>query len=312
MPSTLTLVVAADSRCVPGCAVTLRSTLSRLEDGCRARVFLFVQGISAGDRQRLGDTVTGLGREHRVSISSFNPKSVASRLARSRLITPMAYASCILDRLLPEDVDRCLYMDCDIVATRDLGELWHTDLEGNTLGAVADGNTAVLLEHQARLGLETAHYFNSGVLLVDLERWRERRVSERALAAAARIGPRLILHDQDALNVALEGDWLALDPAWNTWTIRPGLTKDDPVLFHFMGAPKPWHADYDRPFGDLFFEELDRTPFAGWRPWNPMGVGRAVARMRRRIPWVPGAVRAAKARLSFVTQRRAWQPEHET
>ena len=312
MATPLVIVLATDARCIPGCAVTLSSALSHLKYGRPAYVFLLVHDVSEQDQQRLRDTVTLAGKGHVLSIQRFDPKSVASGLARSRLITPMAYASCVLDRLLPQDLERCLYMDCDIIATRDLGELWDMDFAGNTVAAVDDGSEAILLEHQARLGLREPRYFNSGVLLVDLKRWRKRRVSERALSAAARIGPRLILHDQDALNVALEGDWLALDSAWNTWTIRPGLTKDDPVLFHFMGAPKPWHADYDRPFGDLFFKELDRTPFAGWRPWNPMGVGRAVARMRRRIPWVPGAVRAAKARLSFVTERRAWQPEHET
>lgn len=312
MPTPLTLVVAADSRCVPGCAVTVRSVLSRLEGGCGAEVFLFVHGVSNPDQRRLQATVNALGGKHQVVIVPFNPKAVAGGLARSRLISPMAYASCVLDRLLPDRVHRCIYMDCDIVATRDVGELWKTDLGGNTLAAVSDGNEGVLLEHQSRLGLKRPQYFNSGVLLVDLELWREREVSERALKVAARLGPRLILHDQDALNLALEGDWLSLDPVWNTWTIRPGLTRGDNVLFHFMGAPKPWHADYDRPFGDLFFAELDRTVFGGWRPWNPLGLGGALARLRRRIPWIPGAVRAIKARFSPPAPKGGWQPEHET
>lgn len=308
----INLLLALDNRCVQGCAVTLASSLSRLEGDSVARVFLVTHGLSGRARSALHDTVRKSGEGHTLEFINFDPRSVAVGLARSRLITPMAYVTCVMDRILPRDVCRCLYMDCDIVATRDLSELWKTELAGYSLAAVDDGNRPVLLEHQARLGLREPRYFNSGVLLVDLERWRERRVGERALATATRIGPRLILHDQDALNVALQGDWLALEPAWNTWTILPGLTPDDRVLFHFMGAPKPWHADYDRPFGELFFAELDRTPLAGWRPWNPMGLGRGFLRMRRRLPWIPGAIRAARARLSPSASQASWQPEHET
>jgi len=292
----LILVLAADARCSVGCAVTLRSVLSRLQPDLRAQVFVILHGVPSAHRKAIRETVSMCGQGHSLDFVSFSPSDVA-RLSRSRLITHTAYATCLLDELLPKSVERCLYMDCDIVATRDMGELWDHDLAGTTVGAVEDGHHAVLQQHQARLGLSEARYFNSGVLLVDMRLWRDRQVGRRAMDAASRIGPHLILHDQDALNVALEGDWVSLPPSWNTWTILPGLSSDDPINFHYMGAPKPWHADYDRPFADLFFRELDETAFAGWRPWNPLGLGVRLARIRRRLPWIPGVLRVLRAQI---------------
>ncbi|MDX1746610.1 MAG: glycosyltransferase, partial [Halobacteriales archaeon] len=151
--------------------------------------------------------------------------------------------------------------------------------------------------HQRRLGLGEPRYFNSGVLLIDLVRWRKRDVRGRALAHAREAGDRLILHDQDALNMALQGDWLALPAHWNVWVILPGLKPDDDVVFHYMGGPKPWDADYDRPFQDKFFQYLDRTPLRGWRPWNPVGIGAGLARLRRRTPHFPSVIRVLRRRL---------------
>lgn len=218
-------------------------------------------------------------------------------LQRSRLITRTAYARLFLGEFLPEDVERVVYVDCDVMFERDIGELWSTDLAGYALGAVDNRYWEDPKRHQDRLGLTTPSYFNSGVLLVDLAQWREEGVGARALAFARDAGERLTLHDQDALNGALHGGWKELPLHWNTWVIHPELRADSQAVFHFMGAPKPWHPDYGGPYGDKFFAYLDSTPYAGRRPWNPGGLGRLGWRLRRRIPYLPSVVRMARARL---------------
>ena len=120
----------------------------------------------------------------------------------------------------------------------------------------------------------------------------------RALEFAEQAGERLILHAQDALNGALQGDWKHLPLHWNAWTIHPDLHEDSDAVFHFMGAPKPWHADYSGSFADKFYQYLDRTPYAGRRPWNPAGLGRVYRKVGRRAPFLPSAVRMLRARLS--------------
>jgi len=292
------IVLATDRRCVLGCAVSMQSILDSIDPAVPLHFHLFFnQDVGASDRDALVRTVRGGPGPVEISVGEFDPGPVR-HLTRSKLITHTTYASCRLEALLPPDVQRCIKVDCDLVVRRDLSELWNTDIQGHTVGAVLNGDARDCAAHQQRLGLSEPRYFNAGVLLVDLVRWREREVGPRALEAAAEVGPELILHDQDALNLTLQEDWLSLPHHWNSWVIVPHLRAEDRAVFHYMGAPKPWHADYDRPFRDHFFHHLDRTPFRGWRPWNPAGVGARLSRLRRRLPSIPGIVRALRLRMT--------------
>lgn len=294
---TIDIFLATDPRCVRGCAVSMQSMMDNADPGAHLRFHLFfAPGVPESDRAALRRTVEESGRSASIRTADFDPAPLR-HLSRSKLITHMAYAPFFLGELLPPEVSRCLVMDCDLVVERDIVELWNFDLEGLTAGVVNNGSEEEAARYRDRLGLREARYFNSGVLLVDLDRWRERDVGARAMEAAVRLGPRLILHDQDALNVALEGDWKLLPPHWNRWVILPGLQASDAIVFHYMGAPKPWHAGYDRPFREHFYRYLDRTPYRGWRPWNPAGLAGHWNRLRRTLPSVPGIVRAIRLRL---------------
>lgn len=298
MSETIHIVLATDRRCVLGCAVSMQSIMDSTDPAFPLHFHLFFNpDVAPRDREQLVRTVRDARRPAEISTGQFDPEPVR-HLTRSKLITHTTYASCRLEALLPPQVQRCIKVDCDLVVERDLSELWKTDLQGYTVGAVLDVDPRVCADHQERLGLAEPRYFNAGVLLVDLVRWREWQVGPRALEWARDIGPRLILHDQDALNLSLERDWLALPVHWNSWVISPHLRSDDRAIFHYMGAPKPWHADYDRPFKELFFRSLDRTPFRGWRPWNPAGLGARLTRLRRRAPSVSGILRVIRLKMS--------------
>jgi lipopolysaccharide biosynthesis glycosyltransferase len=294
--SPIHVILAVDQRCVVGCAVSIRSALEHLGEGIAVRFHVVTNRIADGDREAIRRTVTEAGRDAEVSFREFDPAPVR-HLARSKLISHTAYARLFLGSLVPPPASRCIYLDCDLMVERDLTELWETELDGLVLGAVDNSKWEDSGTHQRRLGLREPRYFNSGVLLVDLDRWREIDLERRALSLASRIGDRLVLHDQDALNAALDGDWLPLDQHWNVWTIDPELGDDSEAVFHFMGAPKPWHADYRGRFRARFFEYVDRTGFSGTRPWNPVGAGYLMARLRRRMPYLPAIPRMIRARL---------------
>jgi lipopolysaccharide biosynthesis glycosyltransferase len=292
------VMLAVDPRCAIGCAVTMQSIADNATAGVPIHFHVVTSGISEADRDALHSTTNAMsGRHVQVSFSEFDPASVA-HLTRSKIVTRTAYASLFLADVLPPAVTRCVYVDCDLVFERDIVELWDTDLNGCCIGAVRNGSAEEDRRYQQRLSLATPTYFNSGVLLVDVDKWRRTEVGPRALAEAARVGDHLILHDQDALNCALHGDWLPLPLHWNVWVIHPELKPGDRAVRHYMGAPKPWHADYTGPYADRFHSCLDRTAYRGWRPWNPGGIGSWLARLRRGVPYLPSALRIARLRLS--------------
>jgi lipopolysaccharide biosynthesis glycosyltransferase len=253
--------------------------------------------IAARDRDALRRSVVAGGRRagidlHEVDVSPFG------HLMRSKIVSHTTYARLLLDSVLPASVSRCVYVDCDMVVARDIAEAWEFPLDGRTVAAVANGSPLDTIGNQQRLGLAEPRYFNAGFVVIDVDRWRERAVSRRAVQAAERIGDRLVLHDQDALNIALAGDWAELPREWNAGlSISGWLTEDMKAVFHYWGAPKPWHADYDKGFQALFLRYLDLTAYAGYRPWNPLGVGALLARARRKLPYLPAVIRTARGKV---------------
>ncbi len=89
--------------------------------------------------------------------------------------------------------------------------------------------------------------------------------------------------DQDALNMVLAGDWLILDPKWNTSKGKADADFSDGII-HFLGKVKPWHADYAANFQDRWFALLDRTAFAGQRPVKLFGIAAVYKKFVRSIP----------------------------
>jgi lipopolysaccharide biosynthesis glycosyltransferase len=166
---------------------------------------------------------------------------------------------------LPSSLRKAVFLDADIVVTRDVAELFDTELEGYVVGAVREAFCYLKSgrEEELRvLGLYNwENYFNSGVMLVNLERWRTCHISERALSWAATNWGRTRLHDQDAYNAVINGDWKMLNPLWNPRSLNnvPSICKNGLVeaneiytrkrqyLIHYSGKDKPWRVPCFHP-----------------------------------------------------------------
>ena len=82
-----------------------------------------------------------------------------------------SYCRLYLDDLLPESIDKVLYLDSDVLVTDSLQELWNTDLRNHVAAGVKD---CINKKYYELLGIkEGAHYCNSGVILINLQKWRE-------------------------------------------------------------------------------------------------------------------------------------------
>lgn len=187
-------------------------------------------------------------------------------------LSKMTYARLLIPRVVGEEVDRVLYLDADTLVLKDLEPLWNADLGNAVVGAVRDIDSTV---HRQRLGLpggDEAGYFNAGVLLVNLARWRAERISEKAIEFLQE-HPDSPLSDQDALNVACAGLWRELDGRWNRM-LHPSQgygameVVDLPSIIHFGGRHKPWDAlSFNAQFYDVYRRQTEfrRSQFEVWR-----------------------------------------------
>jgi lipopolysaccharide biosynthesis glycosyltransferase len=215
---------------------------------------------------------------HRLEFLAINP-SETDTLKVSEHISVATYFRLFIDKLMPTDINRILYLDSDILITGPVNELWAVDLEGYELAAV----TGVIFNTdpsvRERLGMAaTSKYFNAVVLLIDLVRWKNSRVGERALDFVLKHPDLVIRHDQDALNHVLNGHFKELTKEWNFQdaNIRRGqdgkCSADDirelgaAKIIHFSWKSKPWHYLNNHPMKALYWHYLRQTDWRDYRP----------------------------------------------
>lgn len=174
-----------------------------------------------------------------------------------------------LPEILGPSVDRVIYLDSDTVVVGDLSSLFAVDLGEAAVGAVLDFDH---VELGKPLGLD--RYVNSGVLLMDLVRWRRDRHFEGCLGFADRNRALIRFGDQCALNGYFRDGIALLDPRWNRYVVcdDPATDPDGAGILHFITRDKPWHAWHASPLARLYWRYRDVSPWAGGEAQPPRTV----------------------------------------
>ena len=185
-------------------------------------------------------------------------------------IGPATYYKLFIGELLPNDVSKALYLDSDIVVRGEVGELWRHDLGKCVVGATPDqyldGSRGSKIKQRLGLSRE-ALYFNAGVLLINVQRWREAAVGPEALRFARDHPRRVPFADQCALNWVLRDNWMPLADFWNVQTASVSrsiwrfmhYTEEQKnralaaKILHFTGSSKPWHYMNNHPLKNEYF-----------------------------------------------------------
>ncbi|MFF4270137.1 glycosyltransferase family 8 protein [Streptomyces sp. NPDC001536] len=268
---TAAVVLAIDRGYVGPAIVTLRSLADHR--GAEApHVWVLGHGLFKEDTRQLLDEADRLGlplsiREVDQDLTQYDVQLHLSSAAWIRVLIP---------ELCPE-LDRALYLDADLIVLRDLTPLLELQLGQSPLAAVQDYGipelgTAHLAEPPFDLSTVNPRtkYFNSGVMVMNLPRWRELRLTERVLDFGRAASNRLRFADQDALNGVIAGDWTELDRRWN---VLP-LTEIMQVLpFDFLGEPYLSLEQVPALEEGAYIMHY-ATPLKPWQNRYPAGVNR--------------------------------------
>lgn len=272
------VITLADERFAMPLAVMVRSLLDRLEADRSVHVTIIDGGFLDLTRDQMIESWNTSAGWQRCSLEWRPPDyGEGASIPTWGRLPKLTYARLNLAAYLP-GVTRAIFLDSDILVRTGIGRLWDTPLAGSVAAAVIDPFLTSVsspqgLEAHAAAGLASdAPYLNAGLMLVDLELWRERNVGPRAWAFVNRNWRTLPWYDQDALNSVLAGEWRPLD---SRWQIHPRLAAlrssgetraNDAWIVHFSGRLKPWVYRGGSPADQEFFEVLDRTEWRGWRP----------------------------------------------
>jgi lipopolysaccharide biosynthesis glycosyltransferase len=170
-----------------------------------------------------------------------------------------------------KDIDRVVYLDCDLVVLKDIATLYDTDLLDLPLAACLDfwltgdppsappivgwgvGEWHKFLSEVVGIA-DHKTYFNVGVLVMDLERFRSADLIRAAEAFLERENYKTVYVDQDALNHVINGAFVRLDSRWNVLGSgsatnlgsAAALIRSDPWIIHYAGPYKPWSCEARR------------------------------------------------------------------
>ena len=174
---------------------------------------------------------------------------------QNRPLSMAAYYRLLLSSVLPSNIDKVLYLDCDIIVLRDLHEIFDIELDGYALAASID-HFPYDSKHRLQLHMEAdERTFCSGVMLVNLKYWRDNNVEAGLLEYAKRHRDVVYLHDQDVLNYYFRKKWFLLPPKWNCVAYSTTPPKyplfrpfdfveyiNAPMLYHYAAVGlKPWY-----------------------------------------------------------------------
>lgn len=197
-----------------------------------------------------------------------------------------SYLKIFFDILLSEISGRLLYIDCDTAVMGSLSDLISIDMKGKTIGMVRD---SLITNSKKMIGLSADdEYYNSGVILIDVEKWKENRCAERLLNHIKNIRSYGTV-DQDVLNVELKSEIVTLPVKYNLQPVHLeynyklyssvykhkekyysereiGEAVKYPVIVHYLRyiGESPWNAENVHPGTKYFDKYLELSPWRGY------------------------------------------------
>ncbi|RZK35626.1 MAG: glycosyltransferase family 8 protein [Hymenobacter sp.] len=262
------LAVAFDQNYVTPFYVLATSVFANNLDS-NFHIHAIVSGLSEQDKA----TIRQFVEQYHSSISFYEltPEDIAGLvLPKEHYFTAAVYYRLFFPVLVPNTVEKLLYLDTDIVVIGNLSEVFHTALGNYPAGAVAE---VTATKNRPDLGIyEIGSYFNSGVMLMNVPEWRKQAISEKAIQFVRNFPEKIVWPDQDALNVALQGNYIKLSNRFNV--IPSDIPKYLPraeyarylrgkVIIHYtLKQHKPWNIDSENKFRYLYHHYRKSSPRA--------------------------------------------------
>lgn len=277
---TVNIVCTIDNNYVQHCSALLASLLDNNTE-LKFEIFIITDGIDSKQKNKLTKFLDDRNQKFSLIIID---ESILKGAPVSQHISLATYFRICIPQLLDSTIEKVLFLDSDMVVRKSIAPLWNIDI--NQYSHAAAENPRVSADYKRNLGIpESSSYFNAGVLLINLRRWRELNVMQTSIEFINQYRDKIHYWDQDALNYVLQDQWLRVESQWNahgaffnSLTLEElGVsseeyqqTRHNPAIVHFTGGGscKPWHYNCSHPLREEYYKYLSQTP---WHDAQPIG-----------------------------------------
>ena len=277
----LDVVLATDENYAEFVSVVLVSLLDNNPQFRHIKAHLLVNNVSDRALTMIQESVAS----DRLSVFTYDISNLRNILGIEvpPTIALTAYARLFVGSILPQDIEKLLYLDCDIVVNDSISDFWSLDLHENWIAGCLDTLPNSL--SKTNIGLERDDpYFNSGVLLINLSAWRKENLQTRFLQFLLDYGGHVHHHDQGIINAVCNGhkvivplkfnlnsNYLSHQYALLARTNTPFYSEEEvkeacakPAIIHYTQGfyNRPWIRNSEHPFSGVFDKYHKRTE---WR-----------------------------------------------
>jgi lipopolysaccharide biosynthesis glycosyltransferase len=269
----LSIVVVSDNQYIVLLAALIKSIEVSLSVNQKVDIYIIEDNVSSLNKKKLEKSIANAN----IILIWKKMKEVISndlKLPIDRSTYPLnIYMRLFIPFFIPDDTEKVLYLDVDMIVRKDISQLFEYDLKHYVIGAVLDPSIITfdnswggILNYKS-LGLSgNTRYFNTGLLLINISEWKKQNITEKIIDCINVNKQYANYPDQYGLNVVLANQWLELDPLWNHFCTTE---HPNPFLIHFVRR-KPIYQSYDNneEYRKMFFNYLGMTE---WRNFKLIG-----------------------------------------
>lgn len=272
MQENINIALGIDNNYVEQCSVTILSILKNTKTKKNICFHVLYSDISEKNKKILSQL--NKFRPYEINFYKIDENSIKKFPLNRQWISIATFYRLLLPSILPDSINKCIYLDCDILCCGDIQKLWNYDIDEYCAGAIEDEDGQTNYNRLNTAG--SKFYFNAGVLLLNLEQIRKFDFFEICMTYYQQNEKKIKLQDQDILNGVLAGKVLRIPLTWNIGTpfyhsitsqykhLNQSEKKEifqNPGIIHFTGRNKPWIEWVIHPFKSEYWKYLSYTPF---------------------------------------------------
>lgn len=279
----LNVVYSSDNNYAQHVGVSMLSLFENNKEFNCITIYLVEDNISVENKNKLVSISETYNRK--IKFINFNQYKNSVKLNIGNSISINAYARLFITTMLNTDIEKVIYLDSDSIINNSLSDLWSININEYYVAGVCD-----TVSDNAKLKISmnvNQQYINSGMLLVNLKKWREERVEEKFKNFIEYYDGNVFHHDQGVINGVLKDSFLILPPKYNAMTTYFTMKREEimeyyklkdyyneselkeaisnPIFIHFTPGfvNRPWVKGSKHPLKYLYVQYLDVSPWKG-------------------------------------------------
>lgn len=262
-PSKINVFLTINNQYAKFLAVTIASIL--LNTKTKVKFFVLDGGISERNKIKIAQLKEIADFDIEYLVIDKNKFAKMPNSSQAHISNETNYRF-LMSSLVPE-IDKCIFIDADLVLVDDIKKLWDVKIDDYYMAAVIDQaprHKEITWVHYLPLK-HPEKYVNTGVTVMNLALWRKNNIEEKLFENVAKYASVLKFPDQDTLNITLQDKIKYIPLNFNAMPVQryvddKQLAFSNPLIVHWAGARKPW-VYQETDFSECFWKYARMTPF---------------------------------------------------